>query len=118
MADLLIDTDVFVDHLRGARRLVLPPRKTALFSVITRCELLSGRGVEEESIQRLLAPLREIPIDRSTAERAGRLRRHVDIRTPDALIAATALEHKLTLLTKNGRHFQAVPGLRIVSPGA
>jgi predicted nucleic acid-binding protein len=117
MADLLIDTDIFIDHLRGTRRLQLPPRKTAMFSVITRCELLSGRGAEEESIQRLLAPLRELAIDRATAERAGRLRRHVELRTPDALIAATALEHKLTLLTKNARHFNAVSGLRVVGPG-
>jgi predicted nucleic acid-binding protein len=29
----------------------------------------------------------------------------------DALIAATALEHRLTLLTGNKKHFAKVPGL-------
>ena len=116
MADLLVDTDVFIEHLRGTRRLEVPRRKTAFFSVITRCELLSGRGIEEGPVDRLLAALRELPVDRSIAERAGRLRRHLEIRTPDALIAATALEGKLTLWTHNVRDFRGVPGLRVESP--
>jgi predicted nucleic acid-binding protein len=32
---------------------------------------------------------------------------------PDLLIAATALRYELTLVTRNLRHFQRVPGLRI-----
>lgn len=71
MADLLIDTDVFIGHLRGTRRMLVPGRKTAHFSVITRCELLSGRGIEEEAAQRLLGAIRELPVDRATAERAA-----------------------------------------------
>ena len=31
----------------------------------------------------------------------------------DLLIAATAIEHGLTLLTRNRRHFDRVPGLRL-----
>jgi predicted nucleic acid-binding protein len=31
----------------------------------------------------------------------------------DLLIAATALEHNLTLLTRNVRDFQHVPGLKL-----
>lgn len=33
----------------------------------------------------------------------------------DLLIACACLEHDLTLLTTNPKHFQRVPGLRIVS---
>jgi toxin FitB len=32
---------------------------------------------------------------------------------PDALIAATALEHGLSLATRNHRHYQPVQGLRL-----
>ncbi|MGQ0670747.1 MAG: PIN domain-containing protein [Actinomycetota bacterium] len=68
----------------------------------------------------LLAPFREIPVDRSIAERAGRLRRSSGVRTPDALIAATALEHRLTLVTRNVRDLirdlKGLPGLRLRSP--
>ena len=116
MADLLIDTDVFIDHLRGVRRLEVPRRKSLYFSVITRCELLSGRGVEEAVVEKLLVPFHELVVDRAVADRAGRLRRHIEIRTPDALIAATALEHHLTLVTRNVRDFRGVPALRIETP--
>ncbi len=115
MADLLLDTDVFVDHLRGARRL-RPGRHRLHYSVITRCELFAGRGTDEEVVRLLLAPFPELLIDRAIAERAGRIRRETDVRTPDALIAATALEHRLTLVTRNVRDFERVPGLRIATP--
>lgn len=49
----------------------------------------------------------------SIATRAGRLRRSSGMRVPDALIAATALEHRLTLRTRNVADFQQVPGLRL-----
>jgi predicted nucleic acid-binding protein len=116
VADILVDTDVFIAHLRGRRRLEVPRRKFIWYSVITRCELLSGKGAEEAVIQQLLAPFQEVPVDRVVAERAGRLRRHQDLMTPDALIAATALEHGLILWTQNVRHFRSVPGLRVEAP--
>lgn len=113
--DLLIDTDIFIDHIRGARPLA-PLR--AAYSVVTRCELFAGPEHDEASVQRILAPLREIFIDRATAERAGRLRRTLRLRTPDALIAATALEHGFDLVTRNRRDFERVEGLRLQDPAA
>ena len=115
MAELLLDTDVFVDHLRGARRM-RPGRHRLHYSVVTRCELFAGRGADEELLRLLLAPFRELPVDREVAERAGRIRRETGVRTPDALIAATALEHRLTLVTRNLRDFQPVRGLRLSAP--
>ena len=35
---------------------------------------------------------------------------------PDAVIAATALEHGGTLYTKNVRHFRMIEGLNVVRP--
>ncbi len=49
----------------------------------------------------LLAPFRGIDVGREIAERAGRLRRESGIRLPDTLIAATAVEQKLSLFTRN-----------------
>jgi toxin FitB len=34
----------------------------------------------------------------------------------DALLAATALIHDLTVVTRNRRDFSGIPGLRIVDP--
>jgi toxin FitB len=114
VADLLMDTDVFVDHLRGVAELKTG-RNRIHYSVITRAELFAGNSASNLTV-RLLAPFREIPVDRAVAERAGRIRRETRIRLPDALIAATALERNLTLTTRNTRDFEAVPGLRIRVP--
>ncbi len=114
--DQLVDSDVFVDHLRGSRR-IQPGRDRILYSVVTRCELFAGREVEEETVRRLLEAFEEIPVDRSVAERAGRLRRTTGLRTPDALVAATALERQLVLVTRNTRDFQSARGLKLRNPG-
>ena len=114
MADLLVDTDIFIDHLRGAAELK-PGRHRLHYSVITRCELLSG-DVGSALVQRLLDPFREIEVDRAVAARAGRLRRETGVATPDALIAATAIERDLVLVTRNRKDFEAVKQLRIRDP--
>lgn len=111
MADILIDTDVFVDHLRGATE-VRPGRHRLHYSVITRAELFAGNTATNLTVQ-LLAPFRELPVDRAVAERAGRIVREFGTRLPDALIAATALEHGLALATRNRKDFEPVRGLRI-----
>ena len=111
MADLLVDTDVFIDHLRGAVALV-PGRHRIHYSVITRTELFAGNTATDLSSQ-LLAPFRELGVDRAIAERAGRIAREFGVRLPDALIAATALEHQLGLVTPNRKHFDTIRGLRL-----
>lgn len=111
MADVLVDTDVFVDHLRGAA--ALKPGKHRLnYSVVTRAELFSG-GTASDLAAQLLASFREVPVDRAIAERAGRVRRETGIRLPDALIAATALERDLEVASRNTRNFRRVRGLQV-----
>jgi predicted nucleic acid-binding protein len=113
--DLLIDTDVFIDHLRGEREL-LEAGNAICYSVVTRCELFAGPPAHEERVGELLAPLRELAIDGAIAERAGRIRHDTGMRTPDALIAATAMLHRLTLVTRNRRDFERVGGLQVRAP--
>lgn len=109
--DVLVDTDIFIDHLRGAVELKAG-RHRLHYSVITRAELFAG-ATGTDVAARVLAPLREVPVDRAIAERAGRIRRESGLRMPDALIAATALERNLGLATRNKRDFAPVRGLRI-----
>jgi toxin FitB len=111
----LLDTDVLIDHLRGHRRLDLfdPGWK---ISVVTRCELFAGRNSDEPSLQRTLDQIDELSVDRVIAESAGRIRRTTQIDIPDALIAATALEHGIPVMTRNRRHFERVAGLIVRSP--
>ena len=82
------------------------------YSVVTRAELLSG-DVDIEVVRLLLAPFRELRVGRETAERAGRLRRESELSLPDALIAATAMEHELDLFTRNRSAFEGIRGLRV-----
>lgn len=111
VADLLVDTDIFIDHLRGARQLK-PGRHRLHYSVITRAELFAGNTATNLTVE-LLAPLRELVVDRAVAETAGRVAREFGLRLPDALIAATAVEHDLGLVTRNSKDFAGVRGLRI-----
>lgn len=115
MVDLLVDTDVFVDHVRGVRALS-PGRNRISYSVVSRCELFAGHRADEEGLRLLLGSFRELPVDHAVAERAGRLRRAARINTADALLAATALQHGLTLMTGQRHRFDGLPGLRVRSP--
>ena len=49
---------------------------------------------------------RVLPVDLPTARRWGRLSAAIGNDGADLLIAATALEHGLTVVTRNTRHFQ------------
>lgn len=111
MADLLVDTDVFVDHLRGAVEL-RPGQHRLHYSVVTRAELMSG-NTASDLVRTLLEPFREVVVDGDVADRAGRIRRQTTLRLPDALIAATAIQHGLGLVTRNEKHFAQVRQLRL-----
>jgi predicted nucleic acid-binding protein len=110
VAEVLVDTDIFIDHLRGAPELT-PGRHRLHYSVITRAELFAGSTATNLSMQ-LLAPFKEVAVDRAIADRAGRVVREFGLRLPDAIIAATALEHHLQLATRNRKDFDTVRGLR------
>lgn len=115
MADVLVDTDVFIDHLRARRR--FEPRGDRVhYSVLTRAELFAGQASDEGVVQRLLSPLQEVDVGRAIAEEAGRIRRATRIALPDAVIAATSKILGLTLLTRNRRDFERVPGLKLRAP--
>jgi predicted nucleic acid-binding protein len=115
VARILLDSDVLVDHLRGHRRLTAGSDDLHV-STVTRAELFAGRGSEEPRVRTLLQAMTSLPVDDQVAERAGRLRRMHAIRLPDALIAATALEHRLTLVTRNVRDFSGIKGLHLRIP--
>lgn len=60
-------------------------------------------------------------LDESTMETFGRVRNYLRRRGQlipdfDLLIASTALQHDLTLLTRNTRHFARIPNLRLYLP--
>ena len=117
MVDRLVDTDVLIDHLRGAKRLRRPTGVLLNYSVITLCELVAGPRAQQDEVRKLLASLSPIAVDETIAEAAALIRREAGIATPDALIAATAIAKGLDLMTRNRRDFERVEGLRIAAGG-
>lgn len=93
-------------------------------ATITRFELHSGmREHERYATQKLLSRFETVVMDREIADRAGDLMRSQRERgkqldMADAIIAATALTHELTLLALNRAHFETIPGLSLAPLGA
>lgn len=106
-----MDTDVLIDHMRGHRRLQIGSH--TFVSVVTRAELHAGHTRDEPAVEALLERMGELGVDRTIARTAGRIKRDVGLKMADALIAATALEHQLPLMTRNRRHFQRVTALTL-----
>jgi tRNA(fMet)-specific endonuclease VapC len=69
------------------------------------------------ALTQLLRPLQILPFDSECAAQAARIRVELEasgtpIGAHDLLIAATALRHQSTLVTRNVREFSRVPGLQ------
>jgi predicted nucleic acid-binding protein len=124
----LVDSDWVIDFLEGdqeARQLLdsLAGEGIAI-SVITYMEVYQGvvRDPQpvrtEEDLRALTERLPIVPVSTGVAERCARLRealrtegRRVNSRALDLLIAATAMHHNLTLVTRNVEDYKDIPEL-------
>jgi|YNPNPStandDraft_1061719.scaffolds.fasta_scaffold19602_4 predicted nucleic acid-binding protein len=124
MPSYLLDSGLVIRHLRGQRRIVhflrgLGKLGRLAVSAITRLEIRAGMAPDEEyPTQKLLSRFVTYDVDRDIADRAGDLvrlsrQRGNTLSVPDAIIAATAMAHNLTLVTLNRAHFEGIPGLRL-----
>ena len=126
---LVLDSNTISYYFRGDPQVV--PRLQALrpadlgVPAIVEYELRYGlmRLPTTEAAPRLAAlalflmPLQVLPFDAECAAHAARIRAELEaVGTPigphDTLIAATALRHQATLVTRNVREFSRVPGLQ------
>ena len=126
-----LDTSYLVDLLRETRRDEPGPASALLetlseeplgVSVHVACELHAGAAlsespeVERASVDALLAALQVVPPDEGFPARYGQVlaqlrKRGQSISTMDLLIATAALGDGATLVTRNARDFDRVPGL-------
>jgi tRNA(fMet)-specific endonuclease VapC len=122
----VVDTDVLIDYLRGrghgAELLARLGRGGYRITAVSAFELALGAAHRLDP-----GPVRAL-LDTQTlaltprggllgGEALARLRgdgRGVDVR--DALQAGVCLDADLPLVTRNVRHFERVPGLRVVRP--
>lgn len=88
-------------------------------SVITEIELLCWRTPAEEDLkvlQRFIEDAFVYELERPIKLKTVEIRKAHRIKLPDAVIAATAVVHELTLLTRNVHDFRKIPGLQIINP--
>lgn len=122
--DLLLDTNVVLYLLRGEEEWVrvLEEQGKAIVgvSVITLMEVEMGlrKPSERPPIDRFFEGVVLVPLEEKIARRASQYlhRRSRSLRSPhvaDAIIAATAAELGVPLLTNNPKDFRRFPGVVI-----
>ena len=125
---ILADSDCIVDYLKlrapanGAVRRALASQELAV-NAVTAYELYFGEpeGPGRAQLNTLLASVAVIPLSQRAADLAAQRGKALSdagekLDTPDLLIAGTALELGVPLITRNVRHFGRVPGLVIQDP--
>jgi tRNA(fMet)-specific endonuclease VapC len=127
----LVDSDWLIDAFLGvptAVNLLARLRGEGLaVSIISYGELFEGAigapdpAAELARFRRFLARLAVLPLDDAVMERFARIRAELRRRGQlipdlDLLIAATAMQHDLALLTRNIRHFNRIPELKLYQP--
>ena len=117
------DTDLLIDYFRGREPAVSQVCKEItlgrlLTTSITRFELMSGARTAKlrHEIETLLDSVPTLPLDADEADRAANVRRQLEVQGQgigfaDSMIAGIVLERGATLMTRNLRHFERVPGL-------
>lgn len=92
--------------------------ETPVISVITEIEALSWISqdkAKERTIKEFIADATVLALSPEIVAECVRLRRSRKIKTPDAIIAATALVYDLTLIS-NDKGFENIPRLNLIDP--
>jgi predicted nucleic acid-binding protein len=121
----LLDSDVLIDVSRGksaAREYLDALPEGWAISQVSCLELIVGARDNRDLafIDAFLSAYVVVPLRDSTGTRAYELLRRYakshGLHVFDALVAATAIDESLTLVTRNQRHFGMIEGLSLVIP--
>ncbi len=116
----LIDSNTVIDYLGnklpqfGASFIDNLP---AVISVITRIEILGWYNATSEQMDSLQSFVHNAiiyPLAEHHIQQTIFLRQQYKIKLPDAIIAATAISERLTLITHNTDDFKKVPNLKLL----
>jgi predicted nucleic acid-binding protein len=121
MGDVLLDTDILIDFLRGnnkAEAFISARADRIILSAIVVAELYAGvKGrAEREALDALVSLFRIVPVDVEIAKSGGLYQRDYGkshgVGLADAILAATAEAWKAELKTLNIKHYPMLEGLR------
>ncbi|WP_273445408.1 type II toxin-antitoxin system VapC family toxin [Neolewinella agarilytica] len=120
----LIDSNVIIEFLIGN----LPSQGVSwliekvnnqehCISPINQIEVLGYNG-EPDEMQRaelFINGSKSIPIDSQVVANTILIKRKKKIKLPDAVIAATAITHGLTIVTRNEKDFKDIDGIKTIN---
>ena len=120
----LIDSNAVIDYLSGKL-----PEKGMVFmnqvindipniSIITKIEVL-GYKTTSEADQLLSGFVDDsvlLGLTDDVIEQTIQIRKEYKLKTPDAIIAATALVYEYTLISRNMKDFKNIQGLDVINP--
>jgi toxin FitB len=120
----LLDSNVWIEAIAGKPAASIAVLQAAViewagFSSITRLEILGFPKItasDEAQFLKMLRQFHELPVSSEVIDEAIRIRRGFRIKTPDALIAASALTARAELVTRNSSDFVHIPGLIVLNP--
>ena len=122
----IFDTNIAIYFLDGALtptgfEFVIETLKTkqSALSLISKIEMLGFQFpnlLAEQKAVKFAASLPVLPLTDAVADKAIEIRKARKIKIGDAIIAATALVHNLTVVTRNEKDFIGLAGLSLVNP--
>jgi toxin FitB len=117
----LIDTNVLIEYVSN----VLPIESRQFveskinedfnISVINRIEVL-GHNSSTKDLEQFLNLANVIQLSEQIADKTILIRKSRRMKLPDAIIASTALEHNLTIISRNVKDFEGIPNLEVINP--
>ncbi len=124
MEQYIIDTNVVSDYfsasLPAASMLLMDTviDATPNISIITQIELLCWNtdAPTTQNVKDFIADSVVLDISPDVINQCVAIRKNKKIKTPDAIIAATALAYSFTIITNNEKDFANISGLKFVNP--
>ena len=124
MAGVLVDTSIIIDFLRqnGDHKktlLYLAESQHELYaSILTHAESYAGKSVWEkksakEKLEKVFSNIKILYLDEDLSQKAGEISAQYKLEIVDAIIAATAMHHKLHLATLNIKDFKKIKGIML-----
>lgn len=121
MNKLLLDSNIIIGVVNGKLDISQIENFALLVSEITRLEVIGYHQLqsnEEKLLEQFFSNIECLPISKTIINWAIEFRKQKSMSVGDAIIAATARQHKLILMTANTKDFKHIENLELINPSA